>query len=242
MAFEAIFYAYLVLCVAVFLEVLIDFRRNMFLKSCFLLIIFSLFVMNFFAYSPIESRMQFLFLRIVRILYVCFTMFAVIYMVKPKIPLALILFVAGSAAFAIGLRIYNFHDIDIESQMKDSNQVFSMGKEFYSPLLFGRYLILILTITAIGITYHYYRSFLMKMARWIISMVLPFFLLTIFGILGNLNILQEGMSPYLFSFFSCITIFSILLRPRFIDRRSDIIYQRSRIMRGPGLLKGDQQE
>ncbi|MEP7256886.1 MAG: hypothetical protein ABI687_00815 [Flavitalea sp.] len=78
-----------------------------------------------------------------------------------------------------------------------------------------------------AITFYYYRLFFLKLNKenihfrhlslWIIAMVAPFFLLLIFSVLGMLHITDESIAPYLFSVFSGIIIFSILLRPKFLN-------------------------
>lgn len=230
MKFEPLFYVYLVLCVTVFLEVLLNFRKNTFLKTCFLLIISSLFVMNYFAYTGVESRVQFVVTKSMRVIYVCSTMLAIVHLVSPKIPRWVIAIIVPSAIFAIGLRIFLFNQINLQNQPLQANQVFSVGAEFNSPHLVARYLVFALVIVAMAITFYYYRLLLMRinresvhykpLIRWIIAMVVPFFLLTIFGVLGTLNVLPESVSFYLFSFFSCTIIFSILARPRFLNTTS----------------------
>jgi hypothetical protein len=230
MEFEPLVYVCLVLCVTVFLEVLFTFRKNSLLKVCFLLIISSLFVMNYLTYVGVESRLQFVAIKSMRVVYVCSTMLAVIYLVSPKIPRWIISIIMLSVFFAISLRIFYFNEINIENMSPAANQVFSVGPEFYSPHIVARNIVFSLVIVAISITFYYYRLFLLKLdreaayykylSRWIISMVVPFFLLTIFGVLVNLNILDESTSSYLFSFFSCTIIFSILLRPRFLNKTS----------------------
>lgn len=230
MEFKTLFYACLVLCVFVFFEVLFTIRKNSLLKICFLLIISSLFVMNYFSFVSVDNRVQFVLVKSMRLIYVCSTMLAVIRLVTLKIPRWIIGVIAFSAVFLIGLRIFFFNEIDIESQSPFSNQVFSVGREFYTPYPAIRVSAFILVSLAVAITFYYYRRFFMKMnkesihykhlSRWIISMVVPFFLLTIFGVLGIFNVFQQSASPYLFLFFSVTIIFSILLRPRFLNTTS----------------------
>jgi hypothetical protein len=96
-----------------------------------------------------------------------------------------------------------------------------------------RYPVLTLVALATSITFFYYRRFFLRMnkedasykqfSRWIISLVLPFFLLIVFGILGILQIFTEPISPYLFVFFSCTIIFSILLRPKSLNTSPVIV-------------------
>ena len=228
MEFKLLFYLYQVLCVIVFFEVLFTIRKNLFLKACFLLMISSLFVMNYFSYVHVGSRLQFVLVKTMRIIYIASTMLAIIRMVTPKIPHWIITFISLSVFFLVGLRIFYFNEINIESQSVLSNQVFSVGQEMYNPHPLLRYTVLCLTAAAAGLTFFYYRQFFMQMnkdnihylqlSRWIISMVVPFFLLIIFGVLGLMDVFHESVSPLLFSFFSFIIIFSILLRPKFLNR------------------------
>lgn len=226
MLFEPIFYASLLLCAFAFIEVLYNFRKNTLLKVCFLLIISSLFVMNYFSFVDVSSRLEVMLVKTVRLVYVCSTMLCIVHLVTTKIPNWLIILTSLSCFLIVGLRIYNFNQIDIESQQL-SNQVFSVGTEFRTPNLFARFVIFTLAFTAMTITFYYYRKFLIKIdresayyrqiSRWIICMVTPFFLLTIFGVLGNLSLIQKTASPYLFLVFSCTVICSILLRPRVLN-------------------------
>jgi len=227
MEFRLLFITYLVLSAIVFLEVLITIRKSSLLKSYFLLILFSLFVMNYYSYVDISTRLEFVLVRVMRLVYVCSTMLIIVHLVTPKIPGWIIGVTVFSAIFLTGLRIFYFNEIIIESTGSNSSPVFYVGPEFNLPVPFARYLALILAGLGAAITFYYYRQFFMKMnreeiyykhlSRWIISMVLPFFLLVIFGILGTLDILQRSLSPYLFSVFSCIIIFSILFRPKFLN-------------------------
>jgi hypothetical protein len=230
MEFKPLFYAYLVLCVIVFFEVLFTIRKNSPLKICFLLIISSLFVMNYFSYVSVLNRLQFVLVKSMRLIYVCSTMLLIINLVTPKIPRWIIGITVFSVFFLVGLRIFHFDDIAIESQTPFSSQIFSVGPEFYSPIPIARYSVLALAGIGVALTFYYYRQFLLKMnkediyykplSRWMISMVLPLFLLVIFGVLGLLNVFHESASPYLFSFFSCTIICSILLRPKFLNTKS----------------------
>lgn len=230
MEFKPVFYACLVLCVFVFFEVLFSIRKNSLLKICFLLILSSLFVMNYFSIVPVENRLQFVLVKAMRLIYACSTMLAIIHMVTPKIPRWIIGIISISTVFLIGIRVFFFNEIDIEGQSPSANQVFSVGHEFYTPHPVMRYIAFTLVTVAVGITFYYYRRFFMKMnkeavyykqlSRWIISIVLPFFLLTIFGVLGIFHVFQQSASHYLFSFFSCTIVFSILFRPRFLNSTS----------------------
>ena len=224
------YYVNLVLCVIVFLEVLFTFRKNPLLKAYFLLIIASLFAMNFFACTGVTTRFQFIVAILMRMVYVCSTILTIIHLVSAKTPRWFIWLVVFSIPTLIGLRIYYYNEIDIEKLSQLPNHAFSVGAEFYTPHPAGRYLVFTLAITAIVITWYYYRLFLMRidrespyyrhLTRWIVSMVIPFFLLTIFGILGNLGMFSQTVSSYLFSCFNCIILFSFLLRPRVLNTRS----------------------
>jgi len=227
MEFKLLFFAYLALCAIAFFEVLLTIRQNSLLKICFLLILSSLFVMNYYSYVGVSTRLQFIVVKCMRIIYVCSTMLTIIHLVTPKIPKWIIGFIAFSVCFLIGLRIYYFNQIAIENLNTISSQIFSVGPEFYSPIPAARYAALVLATVGAGVTFYYYRQFFLKMnrediyykhlSRWIISMVLPFFLLIIFGAMGNMEFFQDSVSPFLFSIFSCTIIFSILFRPKFLN-------------------------
>lgn len=236
---KLLFYANLALSAVVFLEILITSRKNSLLKLCFLLIITSLFAMNYFAIAEVETRFQLIFVKAMRLVYVCSTILVLVYMVSPKIPRWIIVLITFSSIMVIGLRVYYYNHIDIEKISHLPNQVFSVGPEFYSPKPWVRIVVFTLVTTAIVIAYNYYRLFLMRinyesayykqLSRWIVSLVIPFFLLTIFGMLGNLGLLSQSLSGYLFSFFNCVIIFSLLLRPKVLNTGSlsEIIEQYS---------------
>lgn len=227
MLLSLLFYVYLLLCAITFLDVLVRFKQKGLLKTCLLLIIVSLFIMNYFAYAGIKNQVQFMLVRFTRALYVCSTMLAVVRLATPKIPRWIIAFSVAGFSFAIGVRLFYFKQIDIKNHALLSNQVFSIGTEFYTPNYLVRCVIFALVIIIVSITYHYYHLFLVKLdmespnskklARWVMCMVIPFFLLAIFGVLGNLNFFGATTSFYLFSFFSWIIAFSILLRPALIN-------------------------
>jgi len=232
MEFRLIFFAYLALCAFVFFEVLIKFRKNSLLKICFLLILSSLFIMNYFSYAGVSNRLQFVLVKSMRIIYVCSTMLTIIHLVTPKIPRWIIGMTVFSVVFLIGMRVFYFNEIAIKTPASFSSQVFSVGPEFNVPIPFVRYPAFVLAALVAAITFYYYRLFFLKMnreniyykqlSRWIISMVVPFFLLVIFAALGCLDVFQESMSPYLFSIFSCTIIFSILFRPKFLNTTSSL--------------------
>lgn len=222
-----LYYINLVLCGIVGLELLITFRKNPVLKIYFLMIVASLFVMNYFAITGIETREAFIFARFMRLVYVAGTLLAIIHIADQKIPGWISALIIFAAVTFTSLRIFYYDQINIKALPNIPNHVFSVGGEFYSPKPGPRYLALALSMVAIGIAYYYYRRLLLKLdmdlprhkhlSRWIISLVLPFFLLTIFGILGNLQIFDAPLSSYLFALFGCITICSFVFRPRFLD-------------------------
>lgn len=221
---------YLVLCIVVFFDVLFRVKNNPMLKICLMLIVASLFVMNYFSYMNVDNRMQFMMVKVARLVYACCTMLTIIYLVTPRIPWWIIGLTAFGVIVSMGGRILNFDEIAIERQAALPNQVFSVVAELYEPIPAVRYLIFLIAFTAIASTFYYYRRFFLKMDKetirrkhfsgWIISLVVPFFLLLIFGVLGAIGFYDKGLSPYLFSFFSCVTILSILFRPRFLNARA----------------------
>lgn len=223
-------YVNMVLCTIVFFEVLFTFRKNSLLKVYFLLIIGSLFAMNYFASTGVASRPWFLVSVAMRIIYVVSTILAIIHLVHGKIPRWFIWFAGLSVPFILGIRVYYYDQIDIEKLSHLPNQVFTVGTEFYTPKPGIRFTIIAIAMSAIIIAYYYYRLFLMRinrespyykqLTRWIVSLVIPFFLLTIFGIMGGLGMFSQTLSAYLFSFFNCIIMFSFLLRPRILNTRS----------------------
>jgi hypothetical protein len=219
-----LYWANLSLCGLVFLELLVSFRKNPLFKLYLILIIASLFAMNYFALTGVSTRTQFVFVKFARMAYVCGTLLALIHLVHPKIPKWFIGLITFAAVTITTLRIAYYDQINMEAV---ANPVFSVGIEFYSPKPAPRYIALALSFVAIIIAYSYYRRFLMQLnwelvqhkhlSRWVIALVIPFFLLTIFGILGNLRVFNETISSYLFAIFSCTTICSLVLRPRFLD-------------------------
>ena len=227
MEFRHLFYVNLILCIITFFEVLFTIRKNTLIKICFLLIVSSLFVMNFYSFIPVTNKLQLVLVKCMRIVYACSTMLAIIQLVTPKIPTWIIGITIFSVSFLVGLRIYYFDQILMDSQAPVSTQVFTVGPEFQPTIPGLRYIVFALVFLITGIIYYYYRQFLFKInseniyyrhfCRWIIAMVLPFFLLVIFGVLGNLRIIEPGITPYLFSVFSFIIIFSILYRPKLLN-------------------------
>lgn len=227
---QLFFYINMALCAAVFLELLFSFRKNTFLKICFLLIIASLFAMNYFSCAGVTTRLQVLVVKLMRLIYVCSTMLSIIYLVNPRIPRWVTWFIVLAASVVTGIRIIYFNQIDIEHLSNLSNHIFSTGIELYTPKAVARYIVLSLATAAILIAFYYYRRLMVKLdwespnykqlLLWIVSFVTPFFLLIIFSILGNLGIFEQYFSAYLFSLFNCLILISILLRPRFLNTRS----------------------
>lgn len=214
-------------CVVIFLELLFTLKQNTFLKLCFLFIIASLFTMNYFSYMGVATRLQVLVVKTTRLIYVCSALLSIIYLVSPRIPRWIIWFTVVAASAITGLRISHFNQIDIETLAHHPNQVFSIGMELYVPIIGIRYFVFLLGTTAVLIAFYYYRLLLAKIDRglpnykqllwWIVSFVTPFFLLLIFSVLGNVGILEQDFSIYLFSFFTCAILLSILLRPESLN-------------------------
>jgi hypothetical protein len=230
MPLQLFFYLNLLLCVIVFIELLVTYKKKSLLKVYFLLIIASLFAMNYFAVTGVETRVGFMLVKLIRMVYVCSTLLAIIYLVHPKVPRWIIGTIILAVVIAVSFRVYYYDQIDIERLSKLPNQVFLVGTELYAPKPEVRYTVFALTMVVVLIAYYYYRLYLIRMnrdsanykqqARWIISFVSPFFLLTTFNILGNLGILNPTVSSYLFALFSFMIIFSFLLRPGFGDKVS----------------------
>lgn len=231
-----LYYVNLLLCGIVCLELLFTFRKNSMLKLYFLLIVGSLFVMNYFVVTGVTTRPQFILAKFARLIYVCSTLLALVRLVQQKIPRWLNGLILFSVLIITGMRLALYNQINIEALPNVPNPVFSVGGEFYSAQPVPRYITLALAMLAIIVAYYYYRRLLMKLNMesaqytylllWIISLVVPFFMLTIFGILGNLQIFNEIISSYLFAFFSCSTVCSFILRPRFLDK--DVLQENSR--------------
>ncbi len=133
MELKPVFYACLLLCIIAFIDVLISVKQNRILKACFLLIIFSLFVMNYFSFVSVTNRLQFVLVKSMRIIYSASTMLVMISLVTPKIPKWITSFTILSTIFLIGVRIFHFSEIAIEKQSPYSSQVFSVGPELYTP-------------------------------------------------------------------------------------------------------------
>ena len=224
-----LYYLNLALCGLVCIELLVTFRKNPLLRLYFLLIIASVFMMNYFAVTGVHSRVQLIVVKFSRLVYVCSTLLTLIHFVQPKIPRWVIALIVFSAIAVTGLRLVYFNQINPEALI--NNPVFTVGGEFYSPKPVARYIIIAMSIASIIIGYYYYQRLLMKLnresvhykplLRWIISLVVPFFLLIIFGILGNLRIFNETLSSYLFALFSCTTICSFVFRPRSLGAALD---------------------
>ena len=224
------YYLNLALCGVVFLELLYSFRKNPTLKTYFLLIIASLFVMNLFCITGVATRVDILVVKTARTIYACFTVLAIIQVVNQKTPWWTIALAIFTFLFITGLRLAYFQQIDIESLSRSQNQIFSIGPELYTPVPVARYIILAMALTGIVIAWYFYRRMLLRMnwessyykplTRWIILFVAPFFLLSIFGFLGNLKLITDRLSSYFFAFFSCTILCSFFLRPKFLDAGS----------------------
>jgi AraC-like DNA-binding protein len=229
MEFKPVFYSLLVLCLIAFFEVLITMRKRSMLKICFIILTVALFIMNYYSYVGITNRIEFILVKSMRVIYVTSLMLAIIHLVSPKIPRSIIIFTSISVCVLIGLRIYFYNQINLEGRGSFSNIIFSVGNELYHPFQLARYIVMFVVLVATSLIFYYYRQFFLKqnteniyynqLSRWIISLVVPFFLLAIFAILAVLNLIHETIiTPYLFSFFSCTTILSILFRPKFLNR------------------------
>lgn len=227
MEFRFFYLAYLVISAFALLEVSVNVRKNIILKTYLILILSSIFLMNLITYITISNRLEFILIKLVRLIYVCTSIMTVCYLVISKTPkwiLVTMFFVGG---FFFGLRLYNFSQLAYESNEAFSNQIFAMGTEIKSPAPYIKYIAAIFAALGAAITYYYYRRFFMKidaedslnrkLCFWMISFVMPLFLLIIFGIFGLMKILPENLSPYLFCIFSPMVIVSILTRPKFLN-------------------------
>lgn len=230
MEFRFLYLAYLAISAFALIEVSINVRKNIPLKTYLLVILTSVFVMNLLSYISISNRIEFILIKFFRLLYVCASIMTMCYLVIAKTPKWIQISMLFAGAFFLGLRIYHFGEIEYESNDRFTNQIFSMGSEFKDPIPYIRYVATALAILAAAIPYYYYRRFFMKMnsedgsskklSLWMISFVMPLFLLIIFGIFGLLKVLPEKLSPYLFCLFSTMVIFSVLYRPRFLNSTS----------------------
>src|SRR5690349_1303434 len=227
MPFKLLFLIGIVLCTITLFDVLLSMRRNSLLKICMLLIIASLLVMNYFSYLGDLNRMEILIVKCARIIYACGTVLIIIQHVTPKIPKWIIGIVLLSVVFLIGLRIFFYDRILPGVHSPDTSQVFSIGPELRSPIPLIRYAVYGLVVFFTFLTFYFYRKFFMRITlddanyklirRWIVSLVLPFFLLVIFGILGSLQLYSNGFSAVLFPLFSFTAISAILFRPRLLN-------------------------
>ncbi len=183
--------------------------------------------MNYFSYVDITNRVQFILVKSMRMVYVCSTLLVIVHLLSPNIPRWIKGMVAFSLTFLIGIRLYYFRQIDIERHLSGNNLVFTVSNEFYNPSGLLRICVLCLLMLAAAITLYYYREFSNKsyydniyykrLSKWIISLIVPFLILIGFGVLLIIHVFQEALSPYLFSFFSCTIILSILFRPKFLN-------------------------
>jgi hypothetical protein len=223
-----LYYANLVLCGVMFVELIMTLKKNPALKLYLLLTIASLIAMNYFAVTGVSNRIQFIIAKFVRFVYVSGTLLALTHLVQQKIPRWLIGLIAFGAVITTGVRIFYYDEINMKALSNVPTHVFTVGAELTTPKAGPRFIILGLAIIAIIIAYHYYRRLLMKLdmesahykqlSRWIISLVVPFFLLVIFTIMGNLQMFNEAISSYLFAVFSSASVCSFVLRPRFLDK------------------------
>jgi hypothetical protein len=229
MPFKLLFLFCMVLCIIALFDVLFSMRKNSLLKTCLLLIIASLFVMNYLSYAGSLNRFEMLIIRCGKIVYASSIMLIVIQHVTPKIPKWIIGFITFSVIFLVGLRVVYFGRIAIDAQSPLASQIFAVGPELNSPVPLARYSVYAVASIATLLTFYFYRKFFMMksmddnsdklVSRWIMSSVTPFFLLIIFGVLGSLGLYEQSVSAYLFSCFSLIAIFAILFRPRVLNVR-----------------------
>ena len=227
MPFKLLFLICIVLCVITLLDVILSMRKNSLLKICILLIVTSLLVMNYFSYLDNVNRFEVLVIKCVRVAYACGTILIVIQHVTPKIPKWIIGTVTFSVIFLVGLRIIYFDRLVLDQKSPFASQIFSVGPELSSPVPFARYSVYALVVFFTFLTFYFYRKFFMAInldddnykliGRWIMSLVIPFYLLVIFGILGSLGLYEQSISTFLFSSFSFIAISAILFRPRVLN-------------------------
>jgi len=230
MQLKHLFLVYIVLCLIAFFDVLFKMRKNSMLKICILVIITSLFAMNYFSYLHSLNRFQILMVKCMRIVYACSTMLIIIQRVTPKVPGWIIGTIASSAVFLIGIRIYYFDRIATDIQSPFASQIFSVGPELDSPVPLIRHSVYALVAFVTGLTFYFYRKFFISLSiddnhskvvsRWILLLAIPFFFLIIFCILGSLQMYDQPTSAYLFSIFSFIVVFSILFRPKLLNNTS----------------------
>lgn len=183
--------------------------------------------MNYFSYLDNVNRLQVLMIKCTRVAYACGTILIVIQHVTPRIPRWIIGVVSFSAIFLIGLRIFYFDRLLLDAKSPYASQVFDVGPELSSPVPVARYSVYALVVFFTCLTFYFYRKFFMRISvdddnykvigRWIMTMVIPFYLLVIFGILGSLGLYEQSISLFLFSTFSFIAISAILFRPRVLN-------------------------
>ena len=228
MEFKPLFYSYLVICLIVFFDVLINVKKKSLLKICFLLIIAGLFVMNYFSYTEIMSRSQFVLVKSMRYLYLSSTILLIIHISSSKISRWIISLMLISFIILIGMRLFYFNEIDLLHHQSENNLVFSIAYEFYKPLPVFRFALLGILGLVLAILL-YYCSIIFKksytnnmyynqLCRWVIFFITPSFLLILFGIFSLLNIFNHSFpSGYIFSLFSLLIVISILFRPKFLN-------------------------
>jgi|GEM_PF-6192691 hypothetical protein len=233
-----LYYLNLLLCAIVFIELLFRCRKNTTLKVYFLLITASLFVINFYAINGVETRTEFIFVRFVRLVYVAGTVLSLVYLAQRRPPRWLVGLMIFAAVCVTGLRIANYHEINIDAVNNLPNPLFSVGTELFITSIYPRIMMLIFSSATLFIGYYYYRRLMIKLdfnqpharqlSRWAISLVVPMFLLIIFGILANMKVVNSMLATYLFGVFSCTAVCSLIMRPRFLDTDVSGISEESR--------------
>jgi hypothetical protein len=183
--------------------------------------------MNYFSYMDNVTRWHVLMIKCARVAYACGTVLIVIQHVTPKIPKWIIGTVVFSVIFLIGVRIFYFNRLVLDAKSPFATQIFDVGPELSSPVPFARYAVYALVVFFTLLTFYFYRKFFTDInldddnykliGRWIMSLVIPFFLLVIFGVLGSLGLYEQSISTFLFSSFSFIAISAILFRPRVLN-------------------------
>ena len=124
------YYLNLALCGVVFLELLYSFRKNPTLKTYFLLIIASLFVMNLFCITGVATRVDILVVKTARTIYACFTVLAIIQVVNQKTPWWTIALAIFTFLFITGLRLAYFQQIDINRFREVKTRYFPLVRNY----------------------------------------------------------------------------------------------------------------
>ena len=243
MEFSFFYLAYLVISAFALIEVSINVRKNIVLKTYLLLILSSVFLMNFLTYITVSNRLEFILIKFSRLIYVCSSILTLSYLVIAKTPKWILVTMFLGGGFFFGLRLYNFSQLAYESNDAFSNQIFSMSSEIKSPIASLKYIGALFAALGAGIAYFYYRKFFMKinsedgpsrkLSFWMISFVLPLFLLIIFTVFGLMKVLPERIAPYLFCLFSAMVIFSVLYRPKFLNNSNQSSVDRNIFKKKP---------